>query len=337
MNSTAQQALDPQLPLPTGPTHVAARGRPTRTPAQADSDREFLAAAGRVEFGRHEATLQAVWMSICYFGSLSDKRECYAGVERVSKKPKVSGRTVRRCLVVYIARGIIETDDRKGGRNPTCWRVLLPEDVRAGRTPCPGRADTVSAKGKEGIEKIYVPREVPGVPVQEESAAQPDPEPQNKTLSSVPSSNSGQVMDFHGSRQCRLYAKLYRKVKGPGWPDLTDDLLAKFEALPHGAKKATLDPLLHREREIAARGEIALAPSGMTPLGEIGGCTVGQPQTRDVITTLRKATKRGVSTSYARAARKTHQADCDHEWDTWGGCLVCGEQRREADEAETEG
>ena len=161
MNSTAQPDLDPQAPLPTGLTLVASRSTPPpRTSAEVESNRAFLAAAGRVEFGRYEATLRDIWMAFAYFASLSDARVCYATVEHIAEKARRSGRTVRRHVPVLIARGLVECSGRKGGREPSTWSVVLPadvlgmtsvspavrggQDVRVGRTGCPGRADTVS-------------------------------------------------------------------------------------------------------------------------------------------------------------------------------------------------
>ena len=97
MNSTAQPDLDPQAPLPTGLTLVASRSTPPpRTSAEVESNRAFLAAAGRVEFGRYEATLRDIWMAFAYFASLSDARECYGTGEHIAEKARRSGRTVRR-------------------------------------------------------------------------------------------------------------------------------------------------------------------------------------------------------------------------------------------------
>ena len=143
MKSTAQPDLDPQEPLPTGPTHVAFRS--TRTPAQVESNSAFLSDAGRVEFGRYEATLERVWMAFAYFASLSDGRTCYATVEHIAEKARRSGRTVRRHVPALMARGLVECSARQGGHTPSRWSVVIPADVRAGRTGCPGRADTVSA------------------------------------------------------------------------------------------------------------------------------------------------------------------------------------------------
>ena len=60
---------EPQGTLPVGPTGVVHRGagpipRSTRTPEQVESNRAFMAAAGRVEFGRYEATQRAVWIRL---------------------------------------------------------------------------------------------------------------------------------------------------------------------------------------------------------------------------------------------------------------------------------
>ena len=97
--------------LATGPTGKVHRGagpipRSTRTPEQRESNRVFMAAAGRVKFGRHEATLHAIWIAFALFASLGPERICYAAVERkredededkpgIAERAKVSGRTVQ--------------------------------------------------------------------------------------------------------------------------------------------------------------------------------------------------------------------------------------------------
>ena len=49
-----------------------------------------MAAAGRVEFGRYESTLERVWMAICFYASLSDDRVCCARVDKVALRAKRS-------------------------------------------------------------------------------------------------------------------------------------------------------------------------------------------------------------------------------------------------------
>ena len=143
-DATEPTTPEPQQPgLPTGPTHVAFRA--TRTAAQVESNSAFLSDAGRVEFGRYEATLRDIWMAFAYFASLSDGRTCYATVEHIAEKARRSGRTVRRHVPALMARGLVECSARQGGHTPSTWSVVIPADVRAGRTGCPGRADTVSA------------------------------------------------------------------------------------------------------------------------------------------------------------------------------------------------
>ena len=98
-----------------------------------------------MEFGRYDATLRDIWMAFAYFASLSDGRTCYATVEHVAEKARRSGRTVRRHVPALMARGLVQCSARQGGHTPSRWSVVIPADVRAGRTGCPGRADTVSA------------------------------------------------------------------------------------------------------------------------------------------------------------------------------------------------
>ena len=92
--------------LPTGLTLVASRStRAARTPAEVESNSAFLSDAGRVEFGRHEATLREIWMVFAYFASLGPERTCYGTGEHITEKARRSGRTVSggraaRCAVV---------------------------------------------------------------------------------------------------------------------------------------------------------------------------------------------------------------------------------------------
>ena len=157
-----------QVELPTGPTHIAARSN--RTPQQVESNRVFMAAAGRVKFGRHEATLHAVWIAFALFASLGPERICYAAVERkredededkpgIAERARVSGRTVRRHIPALIDRGLIKAENRVGGRTPTVWKVILPDELIGPElTACPPRPDTVSDDIKD---RTYVQGRAP--------------------------------------------------------------------------------------------------------------------------------------------------------------------------------
>ena len=144
-----------QAALPTGPSHVAARGTP-RTAAQLSAARTFLGAAGKVAFSHGQATLKAVWMTFAYYASLGDGRVCFATVETLADRALVTERTVRRCVLALIDRGLIESDNRKGGHAPTTWTihafspsVLGGQDVRPGGTGCPPRGDRMSAEVRD--------------------------------------------------------------------------------------------------------------------------------------------------------------------------------------------
>ena len=148
----------------TGPTHIAARSN--RTPDEVERNRVFMAAAGRVEFGRHENTLRTVWIAFALFASLGPERICYAAVERtrkddeeekpgIAERALVSGRTVRRHIPALVARGLLYAENRVGGRTPTVWKVILPDELMGpGVTACPPRPDTVSDDIKD---RTYVP------------------------------------------------------------------------------------------------------------------------------------------------------------------------------------
>ena len=149
-----------QAELPTGPSHVVARGT-SRTKDQLTSARTFLAAAGRVKFDRGRATLRSVWLAVAYRASLGDDRECFASLTTLSKQALVSVRTVRYHLVTLAALGLIHTDNRTGGHAPTKWSisevspsVLGGKDCRGGRQRLPGGAAKVAA---EVSNRSYAP------------------------------------------------------------------------------------------------------------------------------------------------------------------------------------
>ena len=96
-----------------------------------------MAAAGRVEFGRFEATQRAVWIAFAYFASLGVERICYATVEHVAERAKVSDRTVQRHIPALMERGRIYAENRVGGRTPAVWKVILPDElITPGVTAC---------------------------------------------------------------------------------------------------------------------------------------------------------------------------------------------------------
>lgn len=147
-SSTILAQADPEASTPA-PAVLRLVPKPKRTPEQDEDNRDFLACAGRVEFGRQEATLQDIWMAFAYYASLGDERTCYASLENIGCRARRSDRTVRRAIPSLMARGLIlqasadvlpdipRCANRKGGRHSVMWSVVLPADVRAGRTPCP--------------------------------------------------------------------------------------------------------------------------------------------------------------------------------------------------------
>ena len=147
-HSNARQSTatddETQGTLPPGPTHIAARSN--RTPEQVESNRVFMAAAGRVEFGRHENTRRAVFMAFAYFGSFGPERVCYATVEHVAERAKVSARTVQRHSPALVSRALISAPTRAGGHVPTVWKILVsePAPIERGLTLCRPRGDSVS-------------------------------------------------------------------------------------------------------------------------------------------------------------------------------------------------
>ena len=105
-SSTILAQADPEASTPA-PAVLRLVPKPKRTPEQDEDNRDFLACAGRVEFGRQEATLQDIWMAFAYYASLGDERTCYASLENIGCRARRSDRTVRRAIPSLMARGLI--------------------------------------------------------------------------------------------------------------------------------------------------------------------------------------------------------------------------------------
>ena len=133
-----------QVELPTGPTHVAARA--TRTPKQVESNRAFLAAAGRVEFGRHENTRRAVFMAFAYHASFGPERVCYATVEHVADGPRCQLAPFNGTAPHSSAANSSTPRPERAGTCRTVWKILVsePAPIERGPTLCRPRGDSVS-------------------------------------------------------------------------------------------------------------------------------------------------------------------------------------------------
>ena len=197
------------IPMTTWTTlsHSKARSRPDRhtSPCAARHARRrswpalgrFLAAAGRVKFDRGQATLKAVWMTLAYYASLGEARECFATVTTLADRALVTGRTVRRCVQALIDRGLIQTDHRSAGNAPTTWtiRAFSPgQDVRVTRTGCPGDPDRMSgevrnvgsASKKQKLHQLANKQQPDGAHAPPAAARKKSPQKTEKTQALAP-------------------------------------------------------------------------------------------------------------------------------------------------------
>ena len=133
-----------QQPLPTGPIGIVYRA--PRTPEQIDGNRAFLSDAGRVEFGRHDATLQSIWMAFAYFASLSDERTCYATLEHLGERARRSSRTVSATHTGARRSGPRSLRQPAGRTHPLDLGRYAPRG-------CPGRADRMSGQGGHDVRR----------------------------------------------------------------------------------------------------------------------------------------------------------------------------------------
>ena len=156
-----------QAELPTGPTHVVARGTPRpndRTKDELASASTFIAAAGRVKFDQGQSTLKLIWMTVIYYASLSNRPErvCFAQIKTLADRALVSERTIRRHLATLAGLGLIQTNHRTGGHVPTHWAisefspsVLGGQNGRAARPSCPGSPATVADEVSNRSSRFY--------------------------------------------------------------------------------------------------------------------------------------------------------------------------------------
>ena len=73
-----------------------------------------------------------MWIAFAYFASLGLERICYATVEHIAERAKVSGRTVQRNILALAHRDLLYAETRVGGHTPTVWKVLIREEAPGG-------------------------------------------------------------------------------------------------------------------------------------------------------------------------------------------------------------
>ena len=320
MKITAQPDLDPQAQLPTGPTHVASRCEPRALPDNTD----FWKAVRSYTSTSRGSSRRNVYRAVAFYVSLTDQRECYAAVASLSARAGLGTTATRTQLRMLEREGSLEAvGGRSGGRSKgTRYRLVLPDE---NPTLSVGLNPTLSVAKERNRKRTIFPKYV-HTDVQTGCEVQQPPATDTQTFSQDPSSFPSKAAD-NGKNfgpQTRLYAKLYRKLQTDRWPALTDTLLSQFDALDYGAKKQTLDTLLAQEETKAAKGEVTLPPSGMASLAFIGG----GGSVKNVVADLRKALSKG---GRHTDAERHYQENCSHKYDEWGGCLLCGGQRRGGD------
>ena len=276
--------------------------------------------------------LQSLYRAVCRLAARSPEYVCFGSIETLSEGSSLGTSQTRANMRKLEALGLVKADGQRTGGSGLTTRyyvVLPPPVIDKKATVIVGlKATVIVAKERKGSTYIYSLRtagakDAPSE-VQQSTPEADKPKP-NIKLISFPSKTADTGRSF--DKQTRLYAKLYRKLGTDQWPELTDTMLSQFDALDQGAKKLTLDAFLAQELTKAAKGEVEPAPPsaiGMENLGSVGGSA----SANDVIKNLRKAAAKGGNTKHSDEQRLEHQANCSHKYDEWGGCLMCGEQRR---------
>lgn len=311
----------------TGPQRFSRGG------AKRQNKAAFWQAVNAVTFKDFRGSgLQCLYRAVCRLASRSPEYVCNGAIKTLSVESSLGITQARANLQKLEALGLVKADGHRTGGSglTTRYYVVLPPPVIDLKAPVIGglKAPVTGAKERKGRSTYIYPLRTAGAKdaPSEGQPATPETDKPKPNIKLVPDPSQTAPANRSFNSQTRLYAKLYRKLGTDHWPELTDTMLSQFDELDQGAKKQTLDAFLAQELTKAAKGEVEPAPPsaiGMENLGSVGG---GR-SVNNVINNLRKAAAKGGNTKHSDEQRQEHQAKCQHQYDKWGGCLMCGEQR----------
>ena len=274
LQQNASHGQEPQLNLPTGPTHLL-RGR-TRT----DADKAWHSQQVKVgEMEIENVHYRDVFRQMVFHGSCNPGRLCFAAHATIADAKKISTKTVQHAARYLEGSGLIRRISEGKGRTTGTYQIL-------GRTESPPSVDSESTlhglkvhQIEEGIEEGIEKNKEKALSV-DDTAQTIDPiKSKAASLSLVPSPSKSEEKrapvrepDHRHPKQVALYCKLRRRLG----LEVNRSMETAFDGIPHSEKKHVIDDLVARESEEAHQGKITPAPikkpqsTGTLTLAEVG-------------------------------------------------------------------
>ena len=311
--SFTPQEANPQLSLPSGPTHVI-KSRP-----RTDEDKAWYTQQLKVTITIKNVYHREVYRQMAYYGSCKPARLCFAAHSTIAKEKGISVKSVQRAVKHLEHEGLIRRLSVGSGRETAKYQIL-------GRLKSPCRVDSESMQGglrvhqiEEGIEEriqkpfssrfeaqskgIPAPTATTEEPVHSQDLPSPDPDQEQEQEQD----RARAPVAFAHPKQVSMLFKLQRKL---GYT--ADDKQAKvFDALAHVDKKRIIDKLEAEEQRAAAAGQVSNPPpKPLAPRFRVGE--------------VRKPLK------------KPSQENCRHVWygpdsDGLSVCGICSAERGASD------
>ena len=265
--SPRPQGPNPQLSLPSGPTHIL-KGRPRTDPDDVWLDAMRVQALQHLDPTKPSAsdrTDEDVLRVVAWAASCNNERACWASIAGLQVKLRgMSRSTVQRSLSRWAARGVFEFLHRKGGRPSQSARgrfnllILKLKDERVNPVKMTERSKR--SKNQDLPEpRSHLGRPLPicdaGGQIQQEPSEGPGLHP---TVTRPP--EKARPPD-NGKRVLRFWYGLQRKLGGWG-QEYIQSQGRIFNALPHVQKVQVINQLLSEERRGVESGSLVAFQAG---------------------------------------------------------------------------
>ena len=260
VESPPPQGPNPQLSLPSGPTHVL-KGRP-----RTDTDDAWLQAVRTeaLEYLSDKPSIRdrtdlSVFERVSWLSSCNDGRACFASIDGLAENRRMGRRTIQRSLNRWASRGVFVFKYRGGGHASQSSRgrfnVLV---LTLGSGLLKGVTVADRSKRKENQEpRSHLGRPLPicdaGGQLQHEPSERPDLRPTVRRPPDRPPDN--------GKRVLRFWFGIQRRLGGLG-QEYLEQQSHIFDRLPHSDKTKILNQLLAEERKAVSSGSLVAFQAG---------------------------------------------------------------------------
>ena len=228
-----------------------------------DEDRAFLSAVHAVQVPG--IVPRAVFRALGYFASLGNARRAFPRVGQLATYVGGTERGVIKVLRRLEAAGWIVQTKKGGGRRLAAEYRLNVKTLNNVHGLCRETLNNVhTEEGRSDNKYKNLPAPLRDVVASIGAAVR----------TGKPTKNSGSIDHrFSPSKQGRLFMGVTRKLARVRGEKIDDDELVrqtkKLQSLDYTRIKAVLDPLLHEERMLAAKGEVKRAPAAVGGPGAV--------------------------------------------------------------------